>query len=204
MRNAVCENLQCHFYFYICRKIQIEAMGILFIKILRIFVVLAVLFSGTMGYVISEKTLAAWWIPVGVALAAGMLSLPRYRKWIWLTTVENRIVNVLCHLVCVGSFCYVLFLSGNNLLADADEYEVTVTVLDKRMEQHEKRRKVGKHRYVSDGMRYEYYLEVAFDNGTVKTLHVSRAVYRNAQKRQPKALSLSQGGFGLPVIKQGI
>lgn len=179
-------------------------MGILFIKILRIFVVLAVLFSGTMGYVISEKTLVAWWIPVGVALAAGMLTLPLYRKWIWLTTVENGIVNVLCHLVCVGSFCYVLFLSGNNLLADADEYEVTVTVLDKRMEQHEKRRKVGKHRYVSDGMRYEYYLEVAFDNGTVKTLHVSRAVYRNAQKRQPKALSLSQGGFGLPVIKQGI
>ena len=34
-------------------------MGILFIKILRIFVVLAVLFSGTMGYVISEKTLVA-------------------------------------------------------------------------------------------------------------------------------------------------
>ena len=165
-------------------------MGILFIKILRIFVVLAVLFSGTMGYVISEKTLVAWWIPVGVALAAGMLTLPLYRKWIWLTTVENGIVNVLCHLVCVGSFCYVLFLSGNNLLADADEYEVTVTVLDKRMEQHEKRRKVGKHRYVSDGM--------------VKTLHVSRAVYRNAQKGQPKALSLSQGGFGLPVIKQGI
>ena len=200
----MCENLQCHFYFYICRKIQIKAMGILFIKILRIFVVLAVLFSGTMGYVISEKTLVAWWIPVGVALAAGMLTLPLYRKSIWLTTVENRIVNVLCHLVCVGSFCYVLFLSGNNLLADADVYEVTVTVLDKRMEQHEKRRKVGKHRYVSDGMRYEYYLEVAFDNGTVKTLHVSRAVYRNAQKGQPKALSLSQGGLGLPVIKQGI
>ena len=39
---------------------------------------------------------------------------------------------------------------------------------------------------------------------TVKTLHVSRAVYRNAQKGQPKALSLSQGGFELPVIKQGI
>mgnify|MGYP000395451057 CR=1 FL=1 len=55
-------------------------MGILFIKILRIFVVLAVLFSGTMGYVISEKTLAAWWIPVGVALAAGMLTLPDDRR----------------------------------------------------------------------------------------------------------------------------
>ena len=76
MWNAVRENLLCRFYFYICRKIQIEAMGTLFIKILRIFVVLVVLFSGAMGYVISEKTLAAWWIPVGVALAAGMLTLP--------------------------------------------------------------------------------------------------------------------------------
>ena len=77
-------------------------MGTLFIKILRISIVLAVLFSGAMGYVISEKTLAAWWIPVGVALAAGMLTLPLYRKWIWLTTMENRIVNVLCRQLPVG------------------------------------------------------------------------------------------------------
>ena len=183
------------FIFIFAGKYKLKRWGFCLLKYY------AFLWSWPYCSVISEKTLAAWWIPVGVALAAGMLTLPLYRKWIWLTTVENRIVNVLCHLVCVGSFCYVLFLSGNNLLADADEYEVTVTVLDKRMEQHEKRRKVG---YVSDGMRYEYYLEVAFDNGTVKTLHVSRAVYRNAQKGQPKALSLSQGGFGLPVIKQGI
>ena len=64
--------------------------------------------------------------------------------------------------------------------------------------------KVGKHRYVSDGMRYEYYLEVAFDNGKVETLHVSRAVYRKARKGKPKVLSLIRGGFGLPVIKKGI
>ena len=180
-------------------------MGTLFIKILRIFVVLVVLFSGAMGYVISEKTLAAWWIPVGVALAAGMLTLPLYRKWIWLTTMENRIMNVLCHLVCVGSVCYVLFLAGNYLSADAaSEHEVTVTVLDKRMEQHEKRRRVGKHRYVSDGVRYEYYLEVAFDNGKVETLHVSRAVYRKARKGKPKVLSLIRGGCGLRVIMKGI
>lgn len=38
-----------------------------------------------------------------------------------------------------GSVCYVLFLAGNYLSADAaSEHEVTVTVLDKRMEQHEK------------------------------------------------------------------
>ena len=56
-----------------------------------------------------------------------------------------------------------------------------------------KRRKVGKHRYVSDGMRYEYYLEVAFDNGTVKTLHVSRAVYRNAREKAAESLVFKSG-----------
>lgn len=177
----------------------------MFIKALRIVVILAVLVLGTTGYVISEKTLAAWWIPVGVAVAAGMLTLPLYRKWIWLTTMEERAVNVLCHLIGVGSICYGAFLIGNYLLADDDSvHDVTVTVLDKRMEQHEKRRRVGKHRYVPDGMRYEYYLQVAFDNGAVETLHVSRAAYQKARKGKPKVLSLSQGGFGLPVIKKGI
>ena len=54
------------------------------------------------------------------------------------------------------------------------------------------------------GLSYEYYLEVAFDNGKVETLHVSRAVYRKARKGKPKVLSLIRGGFGLPVIKKGI
>ena len=193
------------FYFLSCLLFVLCLLLVLFLWGFLFVFVLVVLFSVAMGYVISEKTLAAWWIPVGVALAAGMLTLPLYRKWIWLTTMENRIVNVLCHLVCVGSVCYVLFLAGNYLSADAaSEHEVTVTVLDKRMEQHEKRRRVGKHRYVSDGMRYEYYLEVAFDNGKVETLHVSRAVYRKARKGKPKVLSLIRGGFGLPVIKKGI
>ena len=180
-------------------------MRTLFIKILRILIVVTVLFSCTIGYMISEKTLVAWWIPIGVALAIGLLTLPYYRKWLWLTTMENKIVNISCHLVCVGTVGYVLFLAGNYLSADDNSvYDVTVTVLDKFMEQHEKRRKVGKHRYVSDGMRYEYYLKVAFDNGTVETLHVSRAVYQKARKDKTKVLSLAQGGLGLPVIKKGI
>lgn len=165
----------------------------------------AVLFSCGMGYLTLEKTLTAWWIPVGVGVAAGVLTLPLYRKWAWLTTVEGGIVNILCHLVCVGSICCALFLTGNCRLADAGSvYDVTVTVLDKRVEQHEKRRKVGKRTYVPDGVRYEYYLRVAFDNGAVETLHVSRAVYQEAQKGKTKVLALSRGAFGLPVIRKGV
>ena len=72
------------------------------------------------------------------------------------------------------------------------------------MEQHEKKRKVGKHRYVSDGIRREYYLKVVFENGSAKTLHVSSSTYNKAQKGKQKTLALRKGGFGLPVITQGL
>lgn len=74
-----------------------------------------------------------------------------------------------------------MFLAGNYLSADDNSvYDVTVTVLDRCMEQHEKQHKVGKHRYVSDGMRYEY--------------------YQKARKDRTKVLSLAQGGLGLPFL----
>lgn len=180
-------------------------MNTLLMKIVRIVTVTAVLLSAAVGYILFEKTLAAWWIPVGVALAAALLTFPLYRKWTWLTTTEDKTLNLLCHLVSVGALCYGLFLAGNYFLADADsQHDVSVTVIDKRMKQYEKRRRVGRRHYVPDGMRYEYYLTVSFDNGKVETLHVSRAVYQKARKGKPKVLSLSQGKFGLPVIKKGI
>lgn len=97
------------------------------------------------------------------------------------------------------------FLVGNyRMAAPASTKEVTVTVLEKLIKEHEKRRKVGKHRYVSDGVRKEYYLKVAFEDGAIETLHVSTATYNKARKGKPKVLTLQKGGFGLPVITKGL
>ena len=103
--------------------------------------------------------------------------------------------------------CHQLFaFSGRELsmAAPASTKEVTVTVLEKLIKEHEKRRKVGKHRYVSDGVRKEYYLKVAFEDGAIETLHVSTATYNKARKGKPKVLTLQKGGFGLPVITKGL
>ena len=97
------------------------------------------------------------------------------------------------------------FLVGNyQMAAPASTKEVTVTVLEKLIKEHEKRRKVGKHRYVSDGVRKEYYLKVAFEDGAIETLHVSTATYNKARKGKPKVLTLQKGAFGLPVITKGL
>ena len=163
------------------------------------------LISGVIGYIIYEDTLSEWWIPVGVALMIALATFPFYMRWAWLTAGDNKIVNFLCHLVCVGVMNYALFLVGNYWLADpASMQEEEVVVQRKYQETHKKTRRVGKRRYVPDGVRKEYYLEVAFTNGTMKTLHVPLSTYNKTRQGATKTLTLQKGFFGLPVITKGL
>ena len=75
---------------------------------------------------------------------------------------------------------------------------------NKYVETHKKTRRVGRHRYVSDGIRKEYYLQVAFENGAVEELHVSLSTYNKAKAGASKILTLQKGFFGLPVITKGL
>ena len=123
----------------------------------------------------------------------------------WLTTMDNKVINCCCHLVCVGAISCVLFFGGNYWFADsASTHEEEVMVQKKYIETHKKTRRVGRHRYVSDGVRKEYYLQVAFENGNVETLHVSPSTYNKTKTGRPKILTLQKGLFGLPVITKGL
>lgn len=180
-------------------------MKTLFIKTLRILMLFIFIISLGLGYVIYEDTLASWWIPVGMALLVALATLPFYKKWVWLTTMDGKVINCLCHIACVGAVSYALFLGGNYWLADASStHEETVMIQKKYMETHKKTRKVGKHRYVSNGVRKEYYLQVVFENGNVETLHVSLATYNKTRQGKSKILTLQKGFFGLPVITKGL
>mgnify|MGYP000314993846 CR=1 FL=1 len=86
----------------------------------------------------------------------------------------------------------------------ASTHEEKVMVQKKYIETHKKTRRVGRHRYVSDGVRKEYYLQVAFENGNVETLHVSPSTYNKTKTGRPKILTLQKGLFGLPVITKGL
>ncbi|MCS3026396.1 hypothetical protein NXW75_27250 [Bacteroides xylanisolvens] len=180
-------------------------MKTLFINTLRILMILVIMISCGVAYVVYEDTLADRWIPVGVALIIVIATIPFYKGWIWLTTMDNKVINCCCHLVCVGAISCVLFLGGNSWFADsASTHEEKVMVQKKYIETHKKTRRVGRHRYVSDGVRKEYYLQVAFENGNVETLHVSPSTYNKTKTGRPKILTLQKGLFGLPVITKGL
>ena len=146
----------------------------LFIKILRFLMFVLVVALGCIGYNIYEDTLAAVWIPVGVGLVVAVVTLPLYKKWIWLTTMEQKAVNILCHVVCVGVISCSLFLVGNyRMAAPASTKEVTVTVLEKLIKEHEKRRKVR-----TFGLPFRALLYVAVETCKVSIAPSSKATFK--------------------------
>lgn len=89
----------------------------LFIKILRFLMFVLVVALGCIGYNIYEDTLAAVWIPVGVGLVVAVVTLPLYKKWIWLTTMEQKAVNK--YIVSCGvRGCHQLFAFSGRELSD--------------------------------------------------------------------------------------
>ena len=61
-----------------------------------------------------------------MALLIALATIPFYKKWIWLTTMDDKVINCLCHLACIGAISYVLFLGGNYWFADpASTHEET-------------------------------------------------------------------------------
>ena len=107
-------------------------MKIIFINTLRVLMLFIFIFSCGISCVVYEDTLVDWWIPVGVVLIVVIATIPFYKGWIWLTTMDDKVINCCCHLVCVGAISCVLFLGGNYWFADsASAHEEEVMVQNK-------------------------------------------------------------------------
>ena len=174
-------------------------------KVLRVLVLCVVIILYTIGYIFTEYTLADGATPVLISLAIVVLTTPFYKMWTWLTAGEDKILNLLCHVICMGALSYASLLAGNYYWADpASEKQEEVVVQNKYPKTRQKTRRVGRGRYVADGKRKEYYLDVVFADGTKKTLHVSLSAYNKTSVGKTKVLTLQKGFFGLPVITKGL
>ena len=94
-------------------------MKTLFIRILRFLMLLIFIASCGIGYVIYEDTLTAWWIPVGMALLIALATIPFYKKWIWLTTMDDKVLIVcVIWLASVPSvmYCFLAVIIGLPIL----------------------------------------------------------------------------------------
>lgn len=174
------------------------------IGIRRVAFAVLVLAVAVTGYIIYESTLVAWWVPVAVAAVIAVATLPlSHDRWRWLVG-KDRVMELFCHLYVVGGVGYGLPLAANSLLSDASSArEETVTVVDK---EHVTRRtgyRSGRHYRTTSRVTDYYYVTVAFADGTVKELPVTRAEYHRAHGGRPWKVSMRRGLLGFRVVETG-
>ena len=165
--------------------------------VLWFFMILVVISSCGMGCVIYNKTLIEWWIPIAVALALALVTTPFYRRWSWLMS-SDKIANLLCHWICIGSIGYIAFLGGNYWFSHSD-YQEKALIEGKYQKKIKKVRLQGR-RYITEGFRMEYYLLLVFNNGETKMLEVPLALYKRSKKGNTRTIGLREGYFGFPVV----
>ena len=144
-----------------------------------------------------------WWYPIAAALIPAAATAPRlYNKWRALTTSDKAVINVICHLVVVGSVLYASLLGANYLFADATTgHKVQATILAKHKETHDKYRTVGRRRRVKNGTYDTFHLCLGFADGRKKDMTVTRSEYNRVRTGGTKTMSLQRGLLGFTVIK---
>lgn len=166
-----------------------------------ILVILLVAFGGAFY----RRTLIDWWTPAIVVVTIAVLTSFLSPKWERLTRMDSRIINYICHLICVGALCYALFLSTNYLFADTASTHTESVMVQKKYVETKKHR--SRHRHGGYGRTYEtksHYLQLAFENGWVKSIYVPQPVYNKTIVGKPKVMTLRKGLFGFPIISKGI
>lgn len=173
------------------------------LRVAEIVFLMGCMFVFILAYILFEKTLMPLWVLflaafVGAAVTWRCLC----RRWGWLVGNGSRWAVVVCHVLLTGllSASFTVLVNYYVPSAGAVEYEEEVYVEKKSMTSHRKTRKVGKHRYVADGMRYEYSLDVVFADSTCKNLSVSRATYNRVRQGGNAVLRMRRGCLGFIVV----
>lgn len=160
---------------------------------------------GTVAYILSQYTLVDFGISVAyfalLALVSGTF-LWNLRLWMRITGFTNFLPNYLCHSVCTGVVGLALFYVCNYAFA-ADEggHTEKSVVKEKFTKVRHKKRRVSRNRYVLGDAYYVYYVKVKFDNGLDKEFQVDCTRYRRLHEGDTLMFSVSDGCFGIPVIK---
>ena len=153
------------------------------------------------SYVLYERTMVEWWLPVTVAATVAVLTAPwAVGRWARFTGSESRLLNYACHLFFAGAVGVFAFLGGNRIAIDRSAaYEQEFTVTEKIAATRSRYRRVGR-RNVRSGSYKVYYLRLVSEDGAEKKVPVTLSLYNKVRENGTVTYSLCEGRFGFPVI----
>lgn len=173
-----------------------------------IIVTIAILGLITAGAVFSlyQITIMPWWLPLLVGILFAGITYPiLILRWNKITGNSSRGINTVFHIITMGILGATLFLAFNYFGADDNTLTpVQTTVNDKYRKAHQKRRRVGRNRYINDGYWYSYRLSLQLPDGNIKDIEVPHSEYRRTKIGTTKTIGMETGLFRFPIIKRSI
>lgn len=157
----------------------------------------------TACFTLYAKSIMPWWLPIPIGGVFAAMTFPiLIIRWHRITGSSNRILNVASHTVTMGLIGASLFLSLNYFCTDQSSFKsVQATVSNKYRKEHERRRRVGRNRYIPDGHWYSYRLCLTLPDNVTKEIEVPLSEYNNTKIGTTRTLQLENGLFGFTIIK---
>ncbi len=173
-------------------------------KLILITLLVICIFTAGIGLVIYHRTLIAWWIVLVIGLAFSAATSPALLfRWAKLTGNNSTLLSAIVHLTVTCIIASTIFLTTNYFFANqASETKVETTVTDKYRKEHQKRRRVGRNRYINDGVRYSYHLTLTLPDGREKEMEVNFSEYRRTKTGNRKTTTTRKGLYGFTIIKR--
>ena len=117
---------------------------------------------------------------------------------------DSFIANYLFQGALLSALACFMFLGGNYTIGSDDTHREVAVVERLYSKTEHSTRRVGR-RYVRTGEPYKvYYMELYFSNGRQKEIRLGRNGFGTLRKGEKIDIELSEGIFGIPVIKSGI
>ena len=152
---------------------------------------------------LSSNTMISPWMPFSIAIFVAIASsFPFWKFWQRLTGNSGCLPNSLCHIIVVAIMLPAVFYILNYTCIDTSSiHPEKCIVIKKFYKTRHRTKRVSRHSYTKGEPYNEYYMEVLFENGLSKDLHIDRKSYTRLKPETEICLPVAEGLFHIPVIR---
>lgn len=169
--------------------------------ILLALMIAAGIISWGIGMAISSHTLSPRWTSLTAAAVLALTSLPITLRSTRKRTTTQKILRGILHLFMVGGVGFMAIMGINRLGATEDKAETVIGEVTERVRhRHNRHRRVGRNRYVTDGYYYTYGATVTLPDGRQTEQHLSLEEYNRTRTGAKREVAVARGWLGMPVV----
>ncbi len=171
-------------------------------KIIIVVLIIISFILYAMAWVIWMNTLVKGWIPLTLCSVLALLfGAILWKIWKKVTGSEKFWINYICAVVFGEGLFLCAFFGVNVIFADSSHvWKERVVVEKKYMKERHRTQRVGRRTYTTGRKYYEYYYDIKFSDGKIKTKPASLKQFNRLHTGDSISVYMERGFLNLPVM----